>query len=84
MVLLSSVVQTDCLHINIELDLHYSWQNIHILPPSFNNQVFGFKLRCLSGREPMAREPDVALFKTASDSLSRRQAVTDFLQCIAK
>ena len=37
-----------------------------------------------SGREPMAREPDVALFKTQSGSLARRQNFADFLQSIAK
>ena len=37
-----------------------------------------------SGREPKAREPDVALFKTESDSLPRRQILADFLESIAK
>ena len=32
----------------------------------------------------MAREPDVALFKTASDSLARRRILADFHQSIAK
>ena len=32
----------------------------------------------------MAREPDVALFKTLSGSLARKQISTDFLQSIAK
>ena len=32
----------------------------------------------------MAREPNVALFKTASGSLARGQILADFLQSIAK
>ena len=32
----------------------------------------------------MARESDVALFKTASGSLACRQLLADFFQCIAK
>ena len=32
----------------------------------------------------MAREPDVALFKTASGSLARREILADYLQSIAK
>ena len=37
-----------------------------------------------SSREPMAREPDVALFKTAAGSLACRIISTDFLQSITK
>ena len=36
-----------------------------------------------SGREPMAREPDATLFKTASGSLARRQVLSYFLLSIA-
>lgn len=38
----------------------------------------------ISSREPVAREPDVALFKTASGSLACRQILRDVLQSIAK
>ena len=37
-----------------------------------------------SGREPMAPKPQVAVFKTASGSLARKQILADFLQSIAK
>ena len=41
-------------------------------------------LAYISGREPMVREPDVALFKIASGSLARRQILADFPQCISE
>ena len=38
----------------------------------------------ISGREPMVREPNVGLFKTASGSLARRQILANFPQSTAE